>query len=352
VRLVQALQRLAIASLDAVQVGELARHFALENEVAPLERDLLGAEEVGLGCRGVAGGTLDEAVDVLRFTGLAWIADLGDDGTGTLARVARARVVVLADAQLGDLELDIDQRAPVTDDRAQLTCLEQVAVGDVESLRLGVELTEIGECHDSLFDEAGPAGVLERGLVVLARGVLVPTHVGDHAQVRRDHRRESCVTGTVGALARREVQSSRVVQVSLLPLDDGKDVHGVAARAFILHELRDGQRCRGTVDGSAVVGVLHPRARDETEQLRGVGRGHRRAVMQCLLVQLPCPPSLPAAFEHLSAVDDGTDAAVPNESRDGGHRVGRTHSGLQQGAHALHVSVAAGYCAIRRSGRR
>ena len=44
-----------------------------------LHGDLFGAEEVRFGRRGIAGGALDETIDVLRLTGFTRVADLGDD---------------------------------------------------------------------------------------------------------------------------------------------------------------------------------------------------------------------------------------------------------------------------------
>ena len=91
VRAIQALQRVAIASLQAIELGELARDFRRKQQVLARIGELDGVAECLLGGAEVARLAEDDAVALLDFADGLGVLRLFGDGERAIACLARFR---------------------------------------------------------------------------------------------------------------------------------------------------------------------------------------------------------------------------------------------------------------------
>ena len=159
--LVQALQRVLVASVPAIQVSKFLRRFCLEDEITAFAADRFREEEVSLGFLDVAVGARNHAGDLLRIAVRCGVAGTGHQIGRVLPCLTGRVLLSLLDPKPGDEQLDANQPADVTNSETSRPCFGQRAVGLGEPVHVRVQVAEIVERVRLFVGEPGAARIAQ-----------------------------------------------------------------------------------------------------------------------------------------------------------------------------------------------
>ena len=169
VRAIQTLEGVAIASLQAIQLGELARNFRREEQVLTRVGEIDRVPERFLGGAEVARLAEDDAVTLLDLADRLGVLCLFGDNQRAIACLTSLREFLPRDPEDGEVDLEDDAHADVADLLAEGNRLLVRTLGRLPSLHARVEHAEVVQRNADVLRESEGAIVGEARLVVPER---------------------------------------------------------------------------------------------------------------------------------------------------------------------------------------
>lgn len=120
-RLIEPLERVLVATVPAIELGELARGFTLKNQVLPFDCDLFRSEEMLFGLCDIAVHSRNDARNLFRVAVSKGVSRLASHLSGMLARSTCCVLFTLLDPDLGYVKVDADDHSQIADHAADLS---------------------------------------------------------------------------------------------------------------------------------------------------------------------------------------------------------------------------------------